>query len=278
MAVTCYPSPGKKKGLKICTDFAAGCGGKVMPPGHARLEPGPAFFYGWTEHSVALIRQCMHEGRDWYYADNAYYYGRGRYFRVTRNALMHTGRGDVPGARLEALGVQFAPPVQRPEGPVVVATQSRLFYLQRLLCSREEWVRWVRAEIAARTSNEVLVCDKPEPGEVPPSVSHGPAFEQALEGAAALVTHSSSTAVHAVALGVPVCYTAASCMVEPVASMGLADLHRWVVAPLDAREQCLRVLAANQWTYDELRDGTCWEALECQRRSCEPSSVSTAAS
>lgn len=89
--VTCYPSPDKRKGLKLVRAFAQGCGGRVAPVGQASLEDGGAFFYGMTEHSLSLIARCRSEGRDWYYADNAYYFGRGTHFRVTRNALMYDG-------------------------------------------------------------------------------------------------------------------------------------------------------------------------------------------
>ncbi len=135
--LTCYPSPGKRKAMRIGRHFAAGCvrsnvRARITPPGQARLDPGDAFFYGWTEHTAALIALCRAQGRDWYYADNAYYFGRGAYFRVTRNALMHDGR---PGAgqggrdRFERFGIEIAP-WRRDGRQVVVATQSRLFYLQ----------------------------------------------------------------------------------------------------------------------------------------------------
>ena len=83
-------------------------------------------------------------------------------------------------------------------------------------------------------------------------------FEAALAGAHALVTHSSSTTVKALIEGVPV-FCTGPCAAGP---MGLADLAR-IEAPHypEDREAWLRVLAANQWTRQEMADGTCWKQM-----------------
>ena len=71
-SVTCYPSPGKREGLKLCHAFAEGCGGDLaLPP--ARLREGAAAFYGMTDYLLPLWREARARGRDWYYMDNAYF-------------------------------------------------------------------------------------------------------------------------------------------------------------------------------------------------------------
>lgn len=256
MSVNCYPTIGKKKALKICTEFAAGCGGRVMPAGHPVLEPGAAFFYGWTDHTVPLMRRCQAEGRAWYYADNAYYIGRGKFFRVTKNALMHGGVGRPDHARLEAFNVRFAD-WQRGRH-VIVATQSEGFYRERLGITRDAWTAAVVAELRRHTAREIVVCHKPAAAAMRPEQPHAPNLESLLAGAWALVTHSSSAGVAALIAGVPVFST------EPgmFAETGLRDLAR-IETPHypDNRAEWLAVLAGQQWTYDELRDGTCWRAL-----------------
>ncbi len=259
MTVTCYPSPGKKKGLDVCQSFAAGCGGCVAPPGQDRLEPGPAFFYGWTAHSVPLMEQCRREGHDWYYADNAYYFGRGAYFRVTRNALMHDGGGIAGQERLARFGIEIKP--WRAHGDhVLVTTQSDLFYRQRLGIARDAWTAGVVRALERTTKRDVRVCHKPEAkasGNAPAAAS----FEASLKGAHALVTHSSATAVKALIEGVPV-FCIGVCMAS---IMGLDDLSR-IESPVTpgGREQWLRNLAANQWTREEMRNGACWRDLMYQ--------------
>jgi hypothetical protein len=98
-SVTCYPIPGKRKALLLCEAFAAGvraAGGTAHvctePPrelasrrrGVLRRAPGGRAPVGAGEA----------RGRDWYYIDNSYFDAvRERQFRVTKNAIQHTGQG-----------------------------------------------------------------------------------------------------------------------------------------------------------------------------------------
>ena len=260
MGVVCYPSPGKRKSLGICTVFAEGCGGRVAPVGTPRLAPGAAFFYGMTAHTLALIDRCRREGRDWYYAANAYYLGRGAYFRVTRDAYQHDGSGTAAPARWRRFGLNLKP--WRAAGrQVLVTTQSEAFYRLHLGLSRADWLADTVARLGSATGRPIQVCHKPVATRSH-NAAAGAGFEAALAGAHALVTHSSSTAVKALIEGVPV-FCTGPCAASP---MGLADLAR-IEAPHypKDREAWLRVLAANQWTRDEIADGTCWRALRAQK-------------
>ncbi len=258
--ITCYPSPGKRKALKLCTAFAAGCGGRVAAAGEARLAPGAAFFYGMTAHTLALIEACKREGRDWYYADNAYYFGRGRYFRVTRNAYQHDGAGCAGPARWRAFGLSVMP-WRKAGRHVLVTTQSELFYRLQLGLSRDAWLADVMARLGSVTERPIKVCHKPKARRAG-NAAAGPRFEADLKGAHALVTHSSSTAVKALIEGVPVFCTGA-CAASP---MGLDDLSR-IEDPVypEGREPWLWLLATNQWTRREMRDRACWRALRGQK-------------
>ena len=254
-SVKCYVAFGKKKGLKICRAFAQGCGGEVVPAGiTAKLLSGPAFFYGLTEDTIGLLKQAQEEGRTYFYCDNAYYFGRREYFRITRNALMHSGIGEADNGRLRAMGVEIKP--WRDDGRhVVLATQSDLFYRMHLGVSRDEWTRAAIARVAQHTEREIVVCNKPAPGS--PEWPHAN-FENVLPGAWAVVSYSSSVMVLALAQGVPVITlgpSMASCV-------GTSDLSR-IEDPHypDDRERWLAVLMANQWTMGEIRDGAAWRAL-----------------
>lgn len=259
--ITCYPSPGKRKALKLCTAFAAGCGGRVAPIGQPKLQRGAAFVYGWTEHTVALIRQCQAQAIDWYYGDNGYYFGRGKFFRVSRNALMHDGTGAAGPERFEAFGLELKP--WRKDGDhILITTQSELFYRARLGTTRAAWSRQVVERLRQHTGREIVICDKPAAKDIGSRQPHADCFEALLDKAWALITHSSSTAVKAILDGVPV-FSLASSMVS---CMGLHDLSR-IEEPIypDGREQWLWNLAANQWTREEMANGTCWRALRAQK-------------
>jgi hypothetical protein len=255
--VTCYPSPGKKKALKMCEFFAAGARGKVAKPGQDHLEPGPAFFYGWTDHTLPLMKQCQSEGRDYFYADNAYYFGRGKYFRITKNKLMHDGSGNAGPERFRQFSIALKP--WRSEGRhIVIASQSETFYQQRMGISRDEWTARVVEKLKQHTERPIIVCHKPDAKDMRPDQAHAPGFESHLQGAWAMVTHSSSAAVKAVIDGIPV-FCDPECM---CALVGETDLSK-IETPRtpEGREQWLWNLAANQWAWEEIRNGTAWRAL-----------------
>lgn len=253
----CYPTLGKKKALRMSKAFATGCGGEVATVGHPHLNRGPAFFYGWTEHTVPLIRQCQGQGIDWYYADNAYYFGRGKFFRVTKNALMHDGSGNAGPSRFRKFGIEVKP--WRQDGRhILITTQSELFYPQRLGTTRAAWTSQVIDELRRHSDREIVICDKPPVQDMGSRQAHAPEFEAHLLDAWAMVTYSSSTSVKALLEGVPV-FSLATSMASV---MGLDDLGR-IEEPIypDGREQWMWNLAANQWTFAEMRSGACWRAL-----------------
>jgi hypothetical protein len=74
----------------------------------------------------------------------------------------------------------------------------------------------------------------------------------ALDGAYTVLTHSSAAAVTATLLGIPA-------VVSPMSA-----LHnmRWSTDPHhDQRLRYMQVLADNQWTLDEIREGRAWRWL-----------------
>jgi len=143
---------------------------------------------------------------------------------------------------------------------VLVTTQSELFYRLHLGLSRADWLADTVARLGSATGRPIEVCHKPVAARAH-NAAAAAGFEAALAGAHALVTHSSSTAVKALIEGVPV-FCTGPCAASP---MGRADLAR-IEAPHypEDREAWLRVLAANQWTRQEMADGTCWRALRAQ--------------
>ena len=250
--VVCYPSAGRRKALKICRAFAAGCAGRVAAPGQTWLEDGAAFFYGWTGHTRPLMDRCIAEGRPWFYADNGYF-GRGAYFRVTRGALMHDGRGEAGPERFAATGLKIAP-WRRDGAHILVAAQSEAFYRERLDTTRAAWVAAVRRELRRHSDRPILVCEKPRPRAAAPQNPFG----AALSGAWAVVGHSSNCLVEALIAGVPV-FPLGPCAATVMGRSELAMIER----PLrpQGRRQWLWNLAANQWTREEMADGTCWDQM-----------------
>ena len=248
-SVTCYTLRVKRRGRRLCDAFAAGSGGQVRLDARA-LAPGPAAFYGVPLRLKPLFDAARGDGRTWFYMDNGYF-GRGRYFRATRNALQNDGRGAGDTRRLHELGIEIRP-WRRAGSHVLVCPPGELFGRVMGFDARA-WLETTLATLKRHSDRPIIVRRKPLPG----ARAQGP-LALDLRNCWALVTRTSNAAVEALCAGVPVFAT------DPCAAsaMGLADLSR-IEAPVtpEGREAWAACLAANQWTLEEIRSGVCWRAL-----------------
>jgi hypothetical protein len=232
----------------FCKAFAEGCGGGTTEDG--RLIPGPVALFGspllWDQ-----LMQAIAEGRDWYYGDHGYF-RRGKCYRVTRNAYQHTGlqEGRIDRSRFEECNVEIEP-WQTGGVHILVCPPDQPFSMLHRFNSAA-WLGHVLEELSYYTSRPINVRSR--------SASKSSRLEEDLRGAHALVTYTSNAAVEAVCAGVPVFCTG------PCAgsAMGLRDLSQ-IEKPrrphMKTRRRWAEVLAANQWTLDEMREGKCWEAI-----------------
>ena len=254
MSVTCYPTPGKAKALMICDAFARGASGAVRDPRHG-AQPGAAFFYGVVDATARIFNTVRDEGRDWYYADNAYFdRGRQAYFRVAKNAFQLSKI--VPGdyKRLDRAGVKIKP--WRTTGEhVVVCEQSAAF--MRLCGYEGDWTSEVLAQLKQVTSRPVrLRAWNRDKGKMMATLKAD------LVGAWALVTHMSASANEALLAGVPV-FVTGPCAALPMSNTTWQHIDNPVL--YEGREEWAAGLVANQWTLDEMKSGKCWRDLNDQR-------------
>lgn len=212
--------------------------------------------YGCLRGLKPTLDQAIAEGRTWYYADNSYFRRAGRdvergYFRVTRNALQHDGRGKADSSRWKALGLTIAP--WRASGNHVLVCPPDAAYGALWGLDHRAWLRDALAQLRAATDRPIIVRDRSLAG------STAQPFVEALQDCWALVTHQSNAAVEALLAGVPVFVTGKSA----AACMGKSDLSEIEepAMPRD-RRRWASVLAANQWTLSEMRSGTCWRDLQ----------------
>lgn len=253
MALTCYPVAGKKKSFDICLAFARGSNGQIA----GMLREGEAFFYGVDGSNIETWRRVRELGRDFYYCDNAYFDGaRQRYFRITRNALQHSGLGRSDGTRLAKLQVTVKP-WRRSGTHVLVCPQSASF-MRTVIGFEGDWPGQTLANLAAVTDRPVRMrawsADK---GAMAATI------QQDLEDAHVLVTWSSAAAVTAILAGVPA-IVLGECAAAPMAATSIDQLENPPTP--DGREEWAAVLADNQWTLDEMRAGTAWRALQASQQ------------
>lgn len=207
-----------------------------------KFRNGPAMFYGVNDTNIGVWRECRRAGQEFYFCDNGYFdTGRGSYFRVTRNALQHHGLGRSDGKRFASLGVQIEP--WRSGEHVVVCLQSDTFMRIHAHRSSDAIVAAVRSRTKRLVRVRKWSANKPLLGD---------SLRKELAGAHCLVTWSSASAVQAILSGVPAICLGASAA-SPMAGSSLGELE--TPPRPDGREMWAGVLADNQWTLTEIREG-----------------------
>lgn len=270
-----YATPHKWSQL-VCRAFAKGTGAPIVPP--FPLLPGEVFSYGCLRGLLPTLLQAEREGRTWYLCDNGYFRpGKTEqsYFRITRNALQHTGTGEWPFPRHVArerwrrLGIPIAP--WRARGRHVLVCPPLRLAGATWGYDADEWLRQTVKTLGKYSDREIRVRAKLswqdnktsntsgyEGRDKPTHSSMLVTLAEDLRNCHAVVVRTSNCAVEALLAGVPV-FCTHECAAEP---MGLRDLKQ-IESPVypDNREWWATLLASNQWTLGEMRNGTAWRML-----------------
>lgn len=241
--LTLYPVPGKAKSDMICRAFAAGA---------PRNAEGAVFF--GTEGQMSAFRRAKASGRPWYYLDNSYFdKHRGTYFRATKNALQVDPRGKTSdGKRFARLGIEIKPWRTGDDGMILICPQSDDF-MKSTLGFEFDWVSTVEARLPIGWKWEVRVRqwnrNKIEAGTV---------LLDLLPRVRLLISHSSSASITAMLEGVPTISEAgaAHTLTGPLNYEAVFRPPR-----PEGRLEFAQVLADNQGTLEEFRDGTVWRML-----------------
>jgi hypothetical protein len=227
--------------------FAKGCGG-TMTNNLERLYAGPMAAFG-SPPVWPLLRKAKAVGREFYYADHGYM-GRGKYYRVTRNAYQHTGLG--PGSEGRFLAMHRTIQPWRKHGTHILVCPNSNVYFHLHGIDGAQWLRTTVQTLRTHTNRQIRVRWKNQARFNP--------IQRDLAGAWAVVVFSSAAAIDALIAGVP-CVTLAP--FAATARMGITDLAQieTPIYPPD-REPFLQTLAANQFTIPEMLDGRCWRHLQ----------------
>ncbi len=253
MKPLCYLNPAKSGAAAMMQAFAAGSGAEIT----TRLEfvPGrEAVFWGVDRATLPIFDDVERTNTPYWYIDNGYFLSKwsgGNYYRITRNAEQHGGAGTSDGKRWRKLGLVIAPWTMGGEH-ILVVCQSDFWHQRHGDGSAEEFGEAVEAELMNYTARPVIVRRKPIGGrKEPPLSTH-------LHNAWATVAYSSIVAAQGLLMGVPAFMLAPGAM-GTVASLDLAQIEQ--PRRRHDRERWASVLADNQWTIEEIRDGTAWKSL-----------------
>lgn len=227
--LTAVPLPGKGKSSMLCAAFIDG----------APKSAKGFVFYGTLGKPLEVYRRAMLESVPCWLIDNSYFDAvRGQQFRVTLNGLQVLGARNrkSDGKRFDALGLEIKRPQRAANGHTVVCHQSEAF-MRDIACDPF----WVQRHLdfmrPLRTVQRPWARDK---------AAQQVTLVDDLQGASALLTHSSAAAVTALLEGVPTCASTMS------AAHGCT---------LNDRQHFMNVLADNQFDLKELKDGTAWQLL-----------------
>jgi hypothetical protein len=236
-------------GNPVIRAFAGGLGCRIA---YAEDEPPELqhipVVWGVLRQSDRILAQAKAQGLYYFYIDHAYFNrGHGKAYRITRNGYEAGAIRECPMDRAADLGIDLLP--WRKSGREVIVCPPTDYFMAAHGCAG--WLETTLEKLSRRTDRPVTVRVKPQPGEtaIP--------LEEALQGAHALVTHSSNVAIEAACLGTPVFVDPASA----AAPVGLTDLDQIESPVYPDREPWLSHLAYNQFTFEEIGDGRAWRML-----------------
>jgi hypothetical protein len=243
--MTPYPTLGKPKAKVLLDAFMAGCGD---------LKQNAAVFYGVNETNIEHWREVRRFRRPYYSIDNSYFdQTRGfkephAQFRITKNAFqVRANELKSDGLRFAALGIKLQPwRHSTATSHTLVCPQSDAF-MRDIAQYPGDWVKGTMQSLAHASPVVFRAWGRDK-------LKAASSLSQDLENAHLLVTHSSAAAVMAIISGVSV----------QVSSMS-ALWGRQFDTTDDAdggRLAALGVLADNQWSLDEIRQGKAWKWLQ----------------
>lgn len=230
-------------------------------PDNTRLIEGPPpndgnpfVVWGQLWTALEIIPHALRTGRPFWHIDNGYYRSAGGrpsgYYRITYNG-MTPAYFDIHHTRLQ---VDFTP--WRQSGHHIVLAMPGEHFGKAIGANVARWRNTIRKRIEANTDRRILVRNK-GPGNR--MLSHD------LKHAWALVTHSSTAAVEAVRLGIPVFVHELSAAI-PVGNLDLADLEDPI---MPTRHRWWQSLMWQQFTLQEMAAGIAWPIMMRQKAFAE---------
>ena len=237
------------------------------------------FFWGLAGNNIMAIRTCIQTGQPWYMVDTGYLSKQitrypepvindldRTYFRICKGSI-HTNKGMVlDGARLQKLesqgiDVEFkgCDTSDDKRGHIVVAPSSQTVTYHINGMSQDEWVQKVTNEIKKYTDREIVFRNKPRPG----NEWWGTELKDDLKGAHCLVTNMSLSAIEAVLHQTPI-ITEGRNVASPIAGQDISKIEKPLRPGRKTVTEWLRFVANNQFTLEEIRNGTAFDILQQQ--------------
>lgn len=241
MSVNVYTVPHEKSSPLFAAAFAQGCGGRVLERYEDGIWAGFLSPKNWPD-----LQRHIAEGKEYYFGDHAYF-GKHEYFRVTHNAFQHTGIGETNGKRIRKFWHRPMPWKRTGIG-IILCPHSEHFF-NRFGMTQEGWIRDTTAELKKHTDRKILVHHKRD--DIP--------LRAMFRKAWAIVGFKSMSSLEAIMNGIPAVSTG-ECAVSSLCT-ALERIEKPFYPDDDQRMKVAGVLADNQWTLEEMKNGKCWRDL-----------------
>lgn len=251
MSLRLFPVPHKEKSKLICKAFAHGAPASAV---------GDVFFgtEGVMVAWQAAQRRAAAGGAPFWYLDNSFTDPqRQLYFRVTKNALQVDPTGKTSdGTRFARLGITVKDWRHKPDGKIVVIPQSDDF-MKSTLGRKGDWLRETVDKLNAWGYGPRIRVRPWQRNKAQAYVE----LHKDLGDAALVVTWSSASAITALYEGIPAISEsgAAHALTGPLTQEHVAQP---LMPSLEERTRFLQILADNQFTLEEFKNGVAWRWLE----------------
>jgi|TARA_Y100001956_G_scaffold57157_1_gene56174 hypothetical protein len=250
---------------------------KALKEGWPETDKPVHFFWGLGSKNIPEIAMCEAQGQEWWYVDVGYLtqqitrypepvihdYDK-TYFRMCKGNL-HTIRCKVgDGKRLnklesQGIDVEFKGWNTGELTHIVVAPSSQTVTYHINGVSQDDWTKKVTEEIKKHTDMPIVFRNKPRPGNQWWETD----IKDDLKNAHCLVTNMSLAGIDAVLNGVPViCHQRNICSF--ISSKDIKYIKKPMRPGRKTMNEWLKMVVENQFTLEEMRNGTAYRTLKEQ--------------
>tara|TARA_B100000902_G_C27291789_1_gene907563 strand:+ start:90 stop:902 length:813 start_codon:yes stop_codon:yes gene_type:complete len=250
---------------------------KALKEGWPETDKPVHFFWGLAGKNIQGIQECIEKNEEWWYVDVGYLteqitrypepvihdYDK-TYFRICKGNI-HTIRCKVgDGKRLQHLeyqgiDVHFKGWDTGETTHILIAPSSQTVTYHINGISQDEWTKQVTEEIRKYTDMPIRFRNKPRPGNEWWNTD----IKEDLKGAHCLVTNMSLAGIDAVINMTPViCHQRNICSF--ISSRDIKYIKKPMRPGRKTITEWLKMIADNQFTLEEMRNGIAYEVLKKQ--------------
>tara|TARA_E500000331_G_scaffold263445_1_gene254437 strand:+ start:476 stop:1273 length:798 start_codon:yes stop_codon:yes gene_type:complete len=226
------------------------------------------FFWGLGGANVPEIQEVERLGEEWWYVDVGYITEqitryplpkindiKNTYFRIIKGHI-HTQTMKPDNDRLKNVSVNNW---QNNDGHILLCPSSPTVTRWISGISQDEWSDKITNVIKEYTDRPIRFRNKPRPGNQWFETS----ITDDLEGAYALVTNMSLSAVDAIVFGIPA-FTHIENIASPVSNTDISNINNPMKPNKQIINEWLNCVGQNQFTLEEIGNGIAYDILKKQ--------------